>query len=71
MDPSRSLQLGVSHYNVSATIIMYAAHAERHSIQEETHNAPRKNCLETVIFASARERQRQRGHKEKERQSDV
>jgi len=31
---------------------MYAADAARHTIQEETHNAPRKNCRETVVFVS-------------------
>jgi len=57
---SRRLQLDVSHYNVSVTIEMYAAHPERHSIQEETYNGPRKNCRETIALASARERQRPR-----------
>jgi hypothetical protein len=58
MDPSGSLQLGVGRYNVSVTIEMYAAHPERHSIEEETYNAERKNCRETIALASARERQR-------------
>jgi hypothetical protein len=61
-DPTRGLQPGVSHYNVSATIEILAAHPERHSIREETYNGPRKNCCETIApaLASARERQRAR-----------
>jgi hypothetical protein len=51
-----SLQLFVSHYNVSVTIEIRAARLERRAIQEETNHAPRKNKREAVAFAGGRER---------------
>jgi hypothetical protein len=49
-----SLQLCVSHYNVSVTIEIRAAHPKWCTIQEETIHAPRKNYREAV--ARGRER---------------
>jgi hypothetical protein len=51
-----SLQLFVSHYNVSVTIEIRAARLERRAIQEETNHAPRKNKREAVAFVGGRER---------------
>jgi hypothetical protein len=54
-----ALQLRFSHYNVSATIEIFAAPRAR-IIPEEKYRAPRKHCQQTAYSAS--DGQRRRGH---------
>jgi hypothetical protein len=54
---ARRLQLGISHYNVRATIKMYVARMKRRTMQalkEESHHAPLESCSGTIARATVR-----------------